>query len=65
MSCGHVLVVCPQNPTQDAVVDPVRGVTKVESSTPGHKVAMRPREQVRAVEVLQALWNLLGVCMVG
>lgn len=52
---------CPQNPTQDAVVDPEHGVTKVESSTPGHKIAMRPREQVRAGEMLHA-W-VPGGCM--
>lgn len=36
-----------QNPTQDAVIDPVRGVTKKEGHSPGHKIQMRPSEQVR------------------
>lgn len=36
-----------QNPTQDAVIDPVRGVTKKEGHSPGHKIQMRTSEQVR------------------
>jgi hypothetical protein len=35
-----------QNPTQDAVIDPVRGVTKKEGHSPGHKIQMRTSEQV-------------------
>lgn len=36
-----------QNPTQNVMIDPVRGVTKSDSPTPGHKVQMRTADQVR------------------
>lgn len=47
-SCPVCVVCCVlQNPTQDAVIDPVRGVTKKEGHSPHHKVQMRTSEQVR------------------
>jgi hypothetical protein len=45
----HTRHAAPQNPTQDAVIDPIRGVTKRESDTPGHKIQMRPSDQVGSV----------------
>lgn len=48
-SCACALrAVWLQSPTQDAVIDPVRGVTKKEGHSPGHKIQMRTSEQVRA-----------------
>jgi hypothetical protein len=34
------------NPTQNVMIDPVRGVTKSDSPTPGHKVQMRTADQI-------------------
>ncbi|WIA35535.1 hypothetical protein OEZ86_003961 [Tetradesmus obliquus] len=34
------------NPTQDVMIDPVRGAVKVQGESPGHKVMMRPADQV-------------------
>lgn len=45
LACCHCVFL--QNPTQDAVIDPVRGVTKKEGHSPGHKIQMRTSEQVR------------------
>lgn len=41
-----LLLLLSQNPKQDAMVDPERGVTKVRGEAPGNKIMMRPREQV-------------------
>ncbi|WIA15332.1 hypothetical protein OEZ85_001998 [Tetradesmus obliquus] len=34
------------NPTQDVMIDPVRGAVKMQGESPGHKVMMRPADQV-------------------
>jgi hypothetical protein len=45
--CAWLVCTALQSPNQDAVIDPVRGVTLKEGHSPGHKIQMRAGEQVR------------------
>jgi hypothetical protein len=52
-----------QNPKQDVMVDPVRGPVKYQGESPGHKVAMRPADQVGRRDIKLLLVMTAGLSL--